>query len=370
MGFLDCFLKCFSSKPQNQVPPQLPTDSIGEEHPLSIQDELEKYLLATRFEKQVHPTIIAQWKLETGNFTSELCKKYNNFSGLKWREEMEDAEGCRKVSYTSHEGYPIDYCAFDTRENFVKGYQKFIEREVYFDAFSPEHQRTGEAYLRWIVECGFCPTEGYVEDVLALVDKDTPSDPITPDNPASDYRIGIVIGHNSSAQGATNIMGESEFNFHSRVMEKVVSKLNEDYYIKMYFRKPHVSYSRQCADIASRLDDDAIDRAYCIHFNSYDGKTQGIENLVMSNCSSNSLKMASVLAEVLHKGYGYPYRGDKGVKRITNEAGSGMLRAIQGKGIDCTLVEHCFGDNPSSKKTFGDEDNFVNLMVEGIRKAL
>ena len=132
----------------------------------NIEDRLRTALVEeTSFPEVIHDVLIAQFKLETGHFNSKLCELHHNYAGLKFRHEM--LTYCEKIAYRSHEGYDIDYCKFDSPEHFVKGYEVFISRDVYQGVW--DSMRTGEQYLEFIVEAGFCPDNGYVNKVLSLI---------------------------------------------------------------------------------------------------------------------------------------------------------------------------------------------------------
>lgn len=192
--------------------------------------------------------------------------------------------------------------------------------------------------------------------------------PVAPKDPVSFVRIGIVKGHNARAQGATNIKGESEFSFHSRTVPQIVQGLVDRGYNAFEYERPATGgYSAECTYIANKLASDEIDIAYLMHFNSFNGSTNGIENLVMKGCSKRSVLMAQQLSMTLDDVYHYGLRGPKGVKtKNPGDRGSGMMTAVSNKKIDYALVEHCFGDSPSSATLFNDEALFVETMIKGI----
>ena len=107
---------------------------------------------------------LAQWLLESGRATSKLSIDHNNFAGLKWRDEMRVY--AKPVEYNAHDGR-TKYCKFERIEKFIKGYWGFLDRRVYdgWKHFADD----GEMFLRYIVEAGYCPDNGYQQKVLALV---------------------------------------------------------------------------------------------------------------------------------------------------------------------------------------------------------
>lgn len=107
--------------------------------------------------------VLAQWIFESGRGSSDLAKIHYNFGGLKWRSEMKGV--ATPVSYKAHDGR-TNYCKFESAIDFIKGYWAFIGRAPYKGW--KKHQSDPENYLRFIVKKGYCPDNGYVNQVLSL----------------------------------------------------------------------------------------------------------------------------------------------------------------------------------------------------------
>jgi hypothetical protein len=108
---------------------------------------------------------LSQWILESGWGSSDLAIKYNNFGGLKYRKGLKDI--ARKISYPAHDGVD-DYCWFETLENFIEGYWRFIDRAPY--AGWRRHARDAEEFISFIGPI-YTPLKGYGEQVLDLLPK-------------------------------------------------------------------------------------------------------------------------------------------------------------------------------------------------------
>lgn len=115
---------------------------------------------------QLKPVTVAQWALESGRGTSLLATKHFNFGGLKWRPEMQGYATPVWYKPTHEDGE--EYCKFASLGDFIKGYWRFIGRAYY--AGWEEHAETGEGFIRFIGPI-YCPTQGYVDRVLALLDE-------------------------------------------------------------------------------------------------------------------------------------------------------------------------------------------------------
>lgn len=137
---------------------------------MSGYSDLFRKLVSTYAQKdiaypQLKPVTVAQWALESGRGTSLLATEHYNFGGLKWRPEMQGYATPVWYKPTHEEGEK--YCKFASLGDFIKGYWRFIGRAPY--AGWEEHTETGGDFIRFIGPI-YCPTEGYVDRVLALLD--------------------------------------------------------------------------------------------------------------------------------------------------------------------------------------------------------
>ena len=71
---------------------------------------------------------VAQFILESGRGGSLLAREHNNFCGMKWRPEMEGYAARTLVAAPSETAY---FCSFDSIEDFVDGYWRFLDRAPY-----------------------------------------------------------------------------------------------------------------------------------------------------------------------------------------------------------------------------------------------
>ncbi|MBD2609513.1 N-acetylmuramoyl-L-alanine amidase [Scytonema hofmannii FACHB-248] len=107
---------------------------------------------------------LAQAIVESGRGKSELFLTHNNPYGLKWRSEMSAI--AQSTSYQAHDGLD-SYCKFESLEDAVKGYWLFIGRQPYrgWEKYSSSPRE----YLRFIVDAGYCPDNGYVNKVVSVL---------------------------------------------------------------------------------------------------------------------------------------------------------------------------------------------------------
>jgi hypothetical protein len=113
---------------------------------------------------QLKTAQLAQAIVESGRGKSELFLKHNNPYGLKWRTEMSAI--AQSTSYQAHDGLD-SYCKFKTLLDAVKGYWLFIGREPYRGW--EKYSSSPRDYLRFIVDAGYCPDNGYVSKVISAL---------------------------------------------------------------------------------------------------------------------------------------------------------------------------------------------------------
>lgn len=108
----------------------------------------------------------AEWLLESGRATSELSTKHLNFSGLKWRDEMQGFATKVSIKVPS-EPVEVDFCKFVSIDAFIKGYWKFLTRTPYIGW--EDHTNTPENFIGFLKSKGFAGDPNYVPKVLALL---------------------------------------------------------------------------------------------------------------------------------------------------------------------------------------------------------
>ncbi|MDR1912251.1 MAG: glucosaminidase domain-containing protein [Helicobacteraceae bacterium] len=107
---------------------------------------------------------LAMMMLESGRGSSDLAKKFNNFGGLKYRQEMVSI--AQKIRYKASDGYDY-YCEFGSINDFIVGFWAFLDRKPYEGwrkkAFSEK------AFLEFIAPI-YCPlNKEYVAQVTSLL---------------------------------------------------------------------------------------------------------------------------------------------------------------------------------------------------------
>jgi hypothetical protein len=107
----------------------------GDSHELTM-DNLVQVVGETGLSNQLF--VLAQAVLETGNFSSNVCKNYNNLFGL-------------------YDSRNKDYYRFQRWEDSVVGYKKFIQ-----------HRYKGGNYLTFLKRIGYAEDPGYIQKVAKI----------------------------------------------------------------------------------------------------------------------------------------------------------------------------------------------------------
>lgn len=119
--------------------------------------------------------VLAQWILESGRGTSDLAKKFFNFGGIKYREELiSKLPGASKILYKANDGEDY-YFALKSPEQYVDLYFAFIGRSIY-NGWREAAAKGPEAYIRFIAQCGYmggpsapqADKDAYVMKILKL----------------------------------------------------------------------------------------------------------------------------------------------------------------------------------------------------------
>lgn len=134
-------LFCFMSMSFHHIE-RLPQQPVVIEDTSFLHRELNDSILylALKYYEVKHPKIVlAQAKLESGNYTSNYCIKRNNFLGL----------------YNSKEK---NYFSFEHWTDCIKGYKNMIEYKL----------KEGEDYYDFLIRIGYASDPAYIDKVKQI----------------------------------------------------------------------------------------------------------------------------------------------------------------------------------------------------------
>ena len=122
---------------------------------------LHYYILLQKPEYvHLETTILAQWMLESNYGKSELSSRYFNYSGLKYRHEV---QGYMKIIYTDSVGEVDQYFALPTPTGFCKLYFSFLERKRYHGIGATLGSKF--AFLSHLQSRGFSTDKDYIKKI-------------------------------------------------------------------------------------------------------------------------------------------------------------------------------------------------------------
>lgn len=192
----------------------------------------------------------------------------------------------------------------------------------------------------------------------------------TPQRNTSGSTIGIVVGHNKRAQGASNYLDESEWVFNSRIAKKLQVKLAEaGVNSVVVYRPERGGYSHEVSSVIRQLKDFACKFSIHLHFNSAGAGAMGCEVLVADTRDTYDNAWGKVFSDMLNETYGFRERGNDGVKTLKpKHRGATMLYAAKRAGITGVLPEPCFGDyrTKESALIFEQEDKYVDVLRDAV----
>lgn len=322
---------------------------------------------------------LSQWIVESARGTSRLATDHNNFGGLKFRERMTNHASF--VDYQGTDGELTGYCKFVSIDKFIEGYWRFISSGPYGDW--EDHSDDAVEYIRLIAP-RYAGDPRYLEKVLDVFEEAEKllgiqlSDHLDPDEePGQNWRLAIVVGHNSVAQGAyaKSPINKSEFKFNSKVATEIVDMAPQyNCRAKVFYRKKTTGYSVEIGNVYREVINWSGGRPDAIlelHFNGAENTSaNGIEMLYNKN-SNDGKKLALDVAKEVHQLLGLKLRHNNGTKPLNvGDRGWGTVNAIPD--IPTILTESFFGSNRTdrTKMAATGQTNLALAYLRGARNFL
>ncbi len=181
--------------------------------------------------------------------------------------------------------------------------------------------------------------------------------------------IGIIVGHNSKAQGAVNYKGETEFAFNTRIANKMkdIIDANPDFDCVIYNREPGSSFGDEIYELAQKIKKDNCLFTMELHFNSGPTGARGCEILVHTK-NMLAIRIADAITDQLEYKFGIRQRDQDGVKELKKgDRGAYNITALEDIGVMAALlVEPCFANvkTAESQKIFDNEDLYAKVLAE------
>lgn len=201
-----------------------------------------------------------------------------------------------------------------------------------------------------------------------------PTKPVDTIEPEDNFPFVFIVGHNEKSKGATNYLGEQEWDFNKRIASKAINKL-EDLGVNsaILFRPVGVGYSKQVEDIVEQATKLGAIFGICMHFNDASSvNASGTEVLISNTQWPEDEQFADYLTDELNRKLGIKERGNDGIKVVSRgHNGFGMINGLNEAGVMSVLIEPCFARNrKESKRVFEEEDNYVDILVDAVFKLV
>ena len=188
------------------------------------------------------------------------------------------------------------------------------------------------------------------------------------------YHIGLVVGHNSRHRGAVNYLGESEYDFNSRIALKLQVRLKDmGINAAVIYRPPRGGYDHEVKSVMDQLEALGITTSIHLHFNSAEDGVDavGAEILILEGAnipSSLVVNLSEVMLNDLDLRMGITSRGIKGIHQGHN--GSGMLHEAMTRDMRAMIVEPTFAHyrHTESIQVFENEDLYVETLAGSINE--
>lgn len=175
-----------------------------------------------------------------------------------------------------------------------------------------------------------------------------------------DYRVGLVIGHSITSQGAVSKSGASEFMFNRRLVNHIASDLAIIPSIT-----PIVLYRGLYKELPTDINMSNVDIAIEFHCNAFNEKIGGTEMLYFKPSLLGRLLAATLLKEVV-TAIGTKGRGVRG-KGIADRGG----HILSQTNVPCVIAESFFIDSEEDivlvQKNY---DSLIRAYVTGIQNYI
>lgn len=166
-------------------------------------------------------------------------------------------------------------------------------------------------------------------------------------------KIALIIGHNEKNKGAySEYLKISEYDFYSKVLDKLFKKYKEAFNLKekfvkniqdkiTIFRVPNTGYSKEMAEVVNTLEKNNFDLAIELHFNATTNHNQHGNTVLYWHKSREGKKLAELFQEIMTS---YTEVKKLDLIPINSLKQNGAYGIVKSK-CPYILLEPFFGDN-------------------------
>lgn len=182
------------------------------------------------------------------------------------------------------------------------------------------------------------------------------------------FKVAILVGHNSSQQGAFSPeLNMTEWQYNKEIANYLHQKDAETY--DVYFRQPNQSYRKQMQDVLDVINKKHYDLVVELHFNSYiNEKAHGSTGL-HHKANSKVVKYLCLLQEMLKRIWGVVKRPLIPITKSDLNRVNGAYGILKSK-ADYVLIEPFFGSNVEEARKFRSYLQYADTLDRSIKKYL
>lgn len=181
-------------------------------------------------------------------------------------------------------------------------------------------------------------------------------------------RVGLVIGHSRRGdEGAVSYNGYSEWEYHHKILfPTLVPIVKQSAEVTVISHLASSSYSAAMTELAAKLRAAKVDFVISFHFNSFDKKASGFEQLYWHSSTRGKLLAHHLNYAQSQLSSPSPNRGIKPIVR--GKRGSQFLRKTH---CPAVIQESFFGDNPDECQWyFNNVYTHALFIASGIRNFI
>lgn len=187
-------------------------------------------------------------------------------------------------------------------------------------------------------------------------------------------KLGVILGHTKSSQGAVAYNGQTEYVWNGKVCDEIVIAAGKYPSLEVKIEKRD---SGGVSGAAKRLKAWGAEMCLELHFNSFTSAAYGCECLVLAGDVTSTIH-ADLLTDALQKKYGFKernvtrilppsYDGDGVLEIKSGGRGYGNLKAAKDAGIKVAiLLEPTFLNKKTSEseKIINDQKGYAEMIVK------
>ena len=182
------------------------------------------------------------------------------------------------------------------------------------------------------------------------------------------FKVAILVGHNSSQQGAySKDLEMTEWEYNKLVANYLKEKDSETY--DVYFRQAHQSYRKQMQEVLDVINKQNYDLVVELHFNSHTTNTAEGSTGIHYKENSKTKEYLHIFQDMLKRIWGIVKRPLIPITLSDINSVNGAYGILKSK-ADYVLLEPFFGSNEREARKFKSYLQYGDTLDKSIKKYL